>query len=57
MRIQYSKEILKSPEIVFPWIAEPKKAMKWQKDVKEGEIIINTPEIVGTPSSTMKCNT
>jgi hypothetical protein len=48
MRIKYSKEILKSPEMVFPWIAEPEKAMKWQKNVKGGEIIIKTPEMIGT---------
>ena len=48
MRIYYSNEILRPPEIVFPWIAEPEKAMKWQKNVKGGEIIINKPEIIGT---------
>jgi len=39
---------LKPPEVVFPWIAEPEKAMKWQKDVKGGEITISTPEVIGT---------
>ena len=48
MRITYEHEILKPPEIVFPWIAEPEKAMKWQKNVKGGEIIISKPEVVGT---------
>lgn len=48
MRIHCSNEILKPPEIVFPWIADPEKATKWQKNVKEGEIIINKPEIIGT---------
>jgi hypothetical protein len=48
MRILYENEILKPPEIVFPWIAEPEKAMQWQKNVKGGEIIINKPEMVGT---------
>ncbi|MGB2965462.1 MAG: hypothetical protein WBB69_15915 [Anaerolineales bacterium] len=48
MRISYEIEILKPPEIVFPWIAEPEKALKWQKNVKGGEIIINKPEIIGT---------
>ena len=48
MRITYENEILKPPEIVFPWISEPEKAMKWQKNVKGGEIIINKPEIIGT---------
>ena len=48
MIIIYENEILKPPEIVFPWISEPEKAMKWQKNVKGGEIVINKPEIIGT---------
>jgi len=48
MRITCATEILKPPEVVFPWIAEPDKAMQWQKNVKGGEIIVNKPEVVGT---------
>jgi len=48
MRIHYSDEISKPPKIVFPWIEDPEKAMKWQKNVKGGEIIINKPERIGT---------
>lgn len=48
MRITCASEILKPPEFVFPWLAEPEKAMQWQKNVKEGEIIINRSEVVGT---------
>ena len=48
MRITYANEILKPPEFVFPWIAEPEKAMGWQKNVKGGEVIIKRPEVVGT---------
>lgn len=48
MRINHTNEISKPPEIVFPWIADPKKAMQWQKDVKGEEIIINRPEVIGT---------
>jgi hypothetical protein len=48
MRITCENEISKPPEIVFPWIAEPEKAMKWQKNVKGGEIIIDKPEKIGT---------
>jgi hypothetical protein len=48
MRIFYENEILKPPKIVFPWIANPEKAMQWQKNVKGGEIMINKPEMVGT---------
>jgi len=48
MRIAYEDEIAKPAEVVFPWIAEPEKAMKWQKNVKGGEVIVDRPEIVGT---------
>ena len=48
MRITYANEILKPPEFVFPWIAEPDKAMQWQKNVKGGEVIIKRPEVIGT---------
>ena len=48
MRIAYENEILKPVDRVFPWIAEPEKAMKWQKNVKGGEIIVNKPEVIGT---------
>jgi hypothetical protein len=48
MRIRYSSEIASPPEVVFPWIAEPEKAMQWQKNVKGGGIIIEKPEIIGT---------
>ncbi len=48
MRIVYEAEIQQLPEKVFPWIADPEKAMKWQKNVKGGEIIKNDPKIIGT---------
>ncbi len=48
MRISYEVTISKPPEVVFPWIADPDKAMQWQKNVKGGEIIVETPEKVGT---------
>ena len=48
MRIEYEDEIQQTPDKVFPWIAEPEKAMKWQKNVRGGEIIVNKPEIIGT---------
>ncbi|MBI9045242.1 MAG: hypothetical protein JEZ06_12200 [Anaerolineaceae bacterium] len=48
MRIIYENVISQPPEIIFPWIAEPEKAMKWQKNVKDGEIIINKPGVIGT---------
>lgn len=48
MRVFCSDEISRPPEIVFPWIADPEKAMKWQPNVKGGEILIDKAEIVGT---------
>jgi len=48
MRIVYEAQIMRPPQLVFPWIAEPERAMKWQKNVKEGEIIVEKPEIIGT---------
>ena len=48
MKITFIVEIQCAPGRVFPWIAEPDKAMQWQKGVKGGEIIKETPEKVGT---------
>ena len=48
MRVLYSTEISRPPEVVFPWIADPEKAMQWQKNVQGGEILIDRPEIIGT---------
>jgi len=33
---------------VFPWIAEPNKALQWQKNVKGAEILSAKPGMVGT---------
>lgn len=48
MKIKVTIEISCRPEEVFPWIDEPDKAMLWQKGVKSGEIINETPEKIGT---------
>ena len=48
MNIKFEAIILQLPEKVFPWVADPEKAMKWQKNVKGGEIIKNDPNIIGT---------
>ena len=48
MKIVCENTIGKPPETVFPWIANPEKAMQWQKNVKGGEIIVDKPEKVGT---------
>ena len=48
MKISISKEISKPAVSVFTWIEEPEKAMKWQQNVKEAEILLNKPEVIGT---------
>lgn len=48
MRITCENEIARPPEAVFTWIADPAQATKWQKNVKGGEIILDTPEKIGT---------
>ena len=48
MNIKIEENIHQIPERIFPWVAEPEKAMKWQKNVKSGEIIKKEPSIIGT---------
>ncbi len=48
MRISCEERIEAAPAAVFAWIAEPEKAMRWQGDVKEQEIITAPPGVVGT---------
>ena len=48
MKITVAVEVYCKPEGVFPWIADPDKAMRWQKGVKGGEIIEEMPEKIGT---------
>lgn len=48
MDIDASINIICNPEEVFSWIDDPHKAMRWQKGVKGGEIIRETPQRTGT---------
>ncbi len=48
MKITAETTIAKPPEEVFPWIAEPENARKWQPGVKETEILAATPDRIGT---------
>jgi hypothetical protein len=48
MNITATVNISSSPKKVFPWIAEPVKAKRWQKGVKNGEIIKKAKDVVGT---------
>ncbi len=48
MKSSFRADILSNPEVVFSWIDDPSKALQWQKDVKGGEIIKDTPGKIGT---------
>ncbi len=48
MKISITTDIYCKPEEAFLWIDDPDKAMRWQKGVKGGEIIKQTPEKIGT---------
>jgi len=47
-KITLSMHIGRTPSEIFPWIADPDKAMHWQKGVQGGEILHETPEKIGT---------
>lgn len=48
MKLNLATEVSGKPDEVFPWIDNPDKAMLWQKGVKKGEILVETPEKIGT---------
>lgn len=48
MKVTCENVISKPPEVVFPWMAQPEKAMKWQKNVRGGEVLVSKPGMVGT---------
>lgn len=48
MKFTHSIGIKAEPTAVFPWIANPEKALRWQTNVTGGEIIEQTPDMVGT---------
>ena len=48
MKITSSIDIKNTPEVVFSWIENPKKAMEWMTSVPSGEILHETPDRVGT---------
>ena len=48
VKISAAIDITCRPEEVFTWIDDPGKAMLWQKGVKGGEIIKETPGKIGT---------
>ena len=48
MKIAVSVNVSCRREELFPWIADPNMAMRWQRGVKSGEILSETPGKVGT---------
>lgn len=48
MKLQYAVDLEATPEKVWYWLGNPEKAMMWQTNVTKGEIIKQTPDMVGT---------
>lgn len=48
MNFNFAIDISLKPENIFPWIANPDKAILWQKGVRRSEIVKETPEKIGT---------
>lgn len=48
MRLTLAIDISRPPAAVFPWIAEPEKAMRWQAGISDVEIIERMPQVTGT---------
>ncbi len=48
MKITLAIDIDRPPDRVFPWLAEPERAMAWMSSVSRTEILHRTPELVGT---------
>ena len=48
MKISISIKINSTPKIVFSWLENPEKAMTWMTSVTKGEVIYESPDIVGT---------
>lgn len=48
MRITRTIDIKATPELVWSWLGTPERAMKWQTSVTGGEILHETPNMIGT---------
>lgn len=48
MKIAVSVNISCRHEELFPWIADPNMALRWQRGEKSGQILSETPGKVGT---------
>jgi uncharacterized protein YndB with AHSA1/START domain len=48
MRISNVIEIRNTPEIVFSWLVDPRRAIQWMTSVSKTEIIEETSDKIGT---------
>jgi hypothetical protein len=48
MKLKYAIDLGATPQKVWDWIGNPQKAMMWQTNVTKGEIIEQTPNMIGT---------
>lgn len=48
MKISEVVDIKRTREEVFYWLGDPQRAMMWMTSVSKGEILHQTPEMVGT---------
>jgi uncharacterized protein YndB with AHSA1/START domain len=48
MKISFSIDINSPPAMVFGWVENPEKAVKWMTSVAKTEILHETPEKIGT---------
>lgn len=48
MKVDCAIDIDRSPQVVFPWLGTPEKAMEWQRNVTGTEIVHRTPDMTGT---------
>lgn len=48
MKLSYTVDINNTPENIFYWLNNPKRAMVWQSGVSKTEIFHETPNMIGT---------
>lgn len=48
MKLQYAVDLKTTPEKVWYWLSNPEKAMMWQTNVTKGDILKQTPNMIGT---------
>ena len=48
MKLEYAIDLRATPQKVWDWIGNSQKAMMWQTNVTKGEILEQTPNMIGT---------